>query len=115
MPVTVDMSDNYLVWDNTEAVVVQLRRTANEDVNIAVAKGGSIRRRDETALLLVQDTAEKSWNVPNKLLNPANNGREIRREDRITDEAGVVWSAVVVSRIECGCVWRCLCKRIGGA
>lgn len=115
MPTTVDMSLNYQIWDNTEAVTVQLRRTANESVPVATAKRGDITRRDETALLLVQDTAEKSWMVPNKLLNPANNGRKIKREDRITDEAGTVWNVVTASEVECGTSFRCLCKRTGGA
>lgn len=114
MAVTVDMSQNYRIWDNTETVSVWLNRTAPATVAIDVALRGKITRRDETALLAVQDTAEMTWDVPQALLNPTALGRVIKRDDRITDAGAVVFAVVTCELVESGTCWHCLCKRLGG-
>ncbi len=92
----VDHSNNYRFWINTEAVTVVMLRANTIEVDVANAKRGALDRKDMQALQVLQDTAELVFNVPNIQLNPATNGRTIRRDDKITDAPGVVWLVVAV-------------------
>lgn len=109
-------SGNYLVWNNTEAVTLNLYRNgATDTVSVASALRGSVGWRDNQTLQVLQETADQTWNIPEALLNPSSNGRTIRRGDSITDAQSVVWAVVAVNVREHGGVWHCICKRTGGA
>lgn len=110
----VDHSANYLFSVNTEAVTLSLIRQTTTTVVIDNALRGAIDRTDERSLQVLQDTAETAFNLPGVQVNPAANGRVVRRDDTITDADGVVWSIVSVRLIECGTAWRAVCKRMGG-
>lgn len=107
---TIDKSENYLTWDDTQAVTVSLIRNAGTTaVSVGVALPAQLSRRDTVALAATSDTAEKVWSVPDALLNPASQGRRITRNDTITDAAGVVWRVVSAEQVEDGTCWRCVC------
>ncbi len=113
----VDHSRNYRFWVNTEAITVSMLRASTTTASVANAKRGALDRKDMQTLQVLEDTADMVWNVPNILLNPAANGRTIRRDDKITDAAStpVVWLVVATRLVEDGNVWRCVCKRLGGS
>jgi hypothetical protein len=108
---TIDASSDYQYWDNTEAVTVSLVRDSTTTVSISAALQQDVSRRTESYLGVHVTGDETIWHVPNALLNPASNGREILIDDLITDAGGLVWAVVAVTRAAWKTRWECLCRR----
>lgn len=107
-----DMSRNYLWWDNTESVTVDLiRNGGTSSVTIAVAKRSQITTRDLTDAGVQLDSTDIPFNIPESLLNPAANGREILRGDVITDSANRRYRVQTSQLLHRQSRWRVICRK----
>lgn len=91
---TLDYSDDYLVWDNKVAVTVALKRATTTNVSISHALKHAVSRDDSELSGVGMDSQNASWTIPDKLLNPSAEGRVIKRDDTITLTGGGVWTVV---------------------
>lgn len=108
-----DYSNEYLFWDNTEAVTVTIKRPGTPaTTNIAIARAYREDLDHDTAKLFdiwsPQDA--QVWNIPAALMG----SDELRETDLITDASSVVWTvkAAVLERVGTSAVsWRAVCHK----
>lgn len=105
-----DMSRNNETWDNTESVTITLRRETDSEVAIHTAKRTALTTRDIESMGGISDSTEVAFNIPDSILNPANNGREIRRNDLVADSSGRTYAVVNVQLLHSRSRWRAVCR-----
>lgn len=103
----IDHRANCRVWDDVESVSVILKRNGGD---VTVACDYALRNDDVRSDVQFEgvgtDQAIVEWSIADADLNPlASEGREIRRNDEIVDEGGVVFRVVGASRLVQNSKW----------
>lgn len=90
MTYSYNATNDYLWWDNTEAVTVTLRTAgvADDPVSVAVALREDVSRRLADSLGVQLRGDDLAWNIPAALMS----GKEIHPGDFITDAGSVVYT-----------------------
>lgn len=102
---------NCQIWDNTEAVtVILIRSGGNTSVPIDIAKRTAISKTDILVDSSLMESDSAAWNIPEVLLNPASNGRRLKRDDVIVDASGRRWRVSLVDLQHAGSRWRAACS-----
>lgn len=101
----------YLLVPGREAVTVALNRTTPESVTVSDAwrKQPAMNKLAFSEMQL--GTAGTKWCIPQILLNPTANGREIRNGDQIVDGDGQTWDVLTASLVSLQSRWECVCAR----
>lgn len=105
--------DDFLteIADGTEAVTVSLVRTSGSTtVNVTHALRQPMTRNFQLSSGVHFEDADTVWNVPDKELNPAANGRVIQPQDTIF-AGGVTWLVQSATLATLGSRWQCVCSR----
>lgn len=105
---TIDVQNDVLGFDNTEAVTVTLRRPDGETplaVTHALRRTVDLRSETYGGVRLRGD--EIVWNLPNSQLA----GEELRPGDAIADGSGTRWTVLSVGRLTFGARWRAVCRK----
>lgn len=112
----IDYSGDYQFWSNTEAVTVTLSPNAVSPTSVSISKAmrNDLRRAGTVYNGIDLQGDEVLWSIPYALLNPAGNGREIDKLDRITDADAIVWTVISATEIRVGSSrshFECVCNR----
>jgi len=108
---TIDYSDDYQYWDNSEAVTVTVRRAgSNEEVSVSIAvrESGDTSSEFFNGIRLRGD--ELLWHVPVALMD----SNEIEPGDEIKDAGNVKYNVQSVVKAGVGnsaVEFQCLCKK----
>ncbi len=109
MTTTLDVSQDFLNFDNTEEVTVSLIRTTGttaRTVDNGLRRGTTLNDSQIAGVQLGSNS--RVWNIPNEQLT---SGDEIVAGDTITDEDSVVWKVKGVSFLTFETRWRCVCTK----
>lgn len=109
----IDYTNDYLQWDNPEAVTLTTIRGGNEtETAISHALQGDASRSLLRASGISIQGDEILWLIPVALM-PANT--EINQGDQIEQESGVAWSVLAAKQKGIGSQathWECVCRRL---
>ncbi len=106
---TIDVTTDSELWDNTESVVVTTNRVVGSTViNVegALRRVADIQRNSDGSVTLHEH--DIVWNIADAELA----GSDLQPGDTITDSASDVWNIVAVSRLTWGSRWQALCRRL---
>jgi hypothetical protein len=100
MGLTIDISSDYLLWDNTEAgTLTNTSGAGDTDVAVATTMAADLSRQELAASDGVYTPRDKTWSIPAALLS----GYEPKPRDIWTDTAtGTEWTALEVRRAAIG-------------
>lgn len=101
----------YLMVPGREAVTVTLNRDTPESVEVSDAWQKRLSANEIGFGGIDLGTAGIKWCVPQILLNPADNGREIRNGDEIVDGSGNTWQVLTAELVSLKSRWECVCAR----
>jgi hypothetical protein len=113
MAVTVDISDDFLFFDNFESVTVTLKRTSNLSATIANALRGALSRSELNALGVMLPETVATWFIPYDQLIEDQSGQEMREGDTIAP-SGESWHVKSVKVVGAGgsiSGWNCICYK----
>jgi hypothetical protein len=108
--VTLDYSDEYKWWDNTETVTVSFRRYAGDvQIDLSSALRQQLNRRHAAFASIDIEGDETVWVLPEALLE----GEEPKKGDEIEDSDDVTYTIVSAVRRGIGASithWECVCR-----
>lgn len=93
-----------------EAVTVTLNRATPVSVSVSDAWRKEPTGQDMTFSGVDLQQNVTKWCVPNELLNPADEGHEIRKSDDIVAADGT-YSVLTAKLVSLGSRWECVCSR----
>ena len=106
---TIDVTTDYLIFDNTEAVTVTLKRAAGDTArSVTSALQRAVTRNDSQTAGVQIGSDSTVWHIANDELT---SGDAIKEGDTITDAASVVWTVKGVSFGTFETRWRCVCVK----
>jgi hypothetical protein len=110
MPNVLDVSDDYLLWDNTESATVTIKRAgvANVARSVSRALRRGINGNDAQVAGVQIGSDSVVWNIAVAELET---GDEIEEGDTITDSSSVVWIVKAVSLFTWRTRWRAVCTK----
>lgn len=114
MAVTLDISDDYAIFDNPESVTVTLKRASgNDTATVDNALRGALSRDQVLALggSLMADHC--TWFIPNDQLISGGASRVIKPKDTIAP-SGEVWTVSDAKMVAAGgskSGWQCWCVK----
>lgn len=109
MTTTLDVTKDYLNWDNTEAVTVSLIRTTGTTARtIANALRRAINRTDSQVAGVQIGAESTAWNIA---VDQMTTGDEIKEGDTVTDADSVVWTVKIVALLTFKTRWRVVCTK----
>ena len=107
---SLDVSADYLLWDNTEAVTVNLvRNSGTTSVTVSAALAQEVTKRTATYGDVVLTGSELVWHVPHALLAPNGESRRIEVNDTIVTASGEVWVVLQSRWAAWRTRWECVC------
>lgn len=106
-----EVATEYLSIPGREPVTVTLNRSTPESVDISDAWRKKPSMGEQAFSNVSLNVASAKWCVPQILLNPSGNGREIVKGDEITDARGDVWGVLTADLVCLGSRWECVCAR----
>lgn len=109
MAVTLDMTDDYQIFDNTESVKVTLRNDSALEVTVGNALKRQIRAREQNAYGALLTNSSVIWEIPQAQLGT---GKKVSEGDYIDgiDNVAEKWTVVRVDHCNSGTRWRCYCN-----
>jgi hypothetical protein len=106
--VTLDVSTDYKIADNTEPVtVITKRASGNTSISVTGALRRAVRREHQFFGGVSLQGDELIWNIPDGQLS----GAELQKGDTITDAQSVVWTILSVAILTFGSRWRAVCRQ----
>lgn len=109
---TLEIDDDYLMFDGTESVTLTLRRVSGDvEVSIANALRQPMTRRFAQAGGVSIEEADTVFSVPDAQLNPSGNGRRVQSLDLVEDAAGVVYVVIQAMQATLRTRWDLICNR----
>lgn len=109
MVTTLDVTQDFLNWDNTEAVTVSLIRTTGTTArSIANGLRRAINRTDSQVAGIQIGSESTVWNIP---VAQMTTGDEIKEGDTVTDDDAIVWRIKIVALLTFKTRWRLVCTK----
>lgn len=102
-----DVSNEYLHWDNPEAVTFRTKRHTGVTLSIATAVRESLQHNDSFFNGIAISGNELFWNIPVALMDD----EEVKRGDEIEDQDDVIYSVKTAVKTGTGrsySHWKCL-------
>lgn len=104
MPLTMDFSADYELWDFTEAVTLRRRsKTAVADRPVATALRAQPSQRERAPSNGIYAGTDLAWHLPGPLLSSAHPPRP---GDQVLDAAEIVWTILSLDFDQADQVWR---------
>lgn len=109
MGLSVDCSQNYLAWGNTEAVTLASAATSGAtQYSLPTAKRRNPTYKERLPTGGVYGAALLTWLIPNTVLQSVAAGYAIKMADTITDAGGVVYTVLEASFNALRSTWLCV-------
>lgn len=108
-----DTSEDYLVWENREAVTFRSRtRTGGTDFPITDAKRRAPTYKELAASNGAYTGQDLVWLLPAVLAPSASGQHAPKPGDKVTDDDGVIWTALEVALNKLKQTWRLVTRNL---
>ena len=114
MTLTLDASQDYLLWDNTESVTYRTKLSGAGlflDKPLTNALGRAPNWKEQQASNGVYTSQDRVWNIPAKVVTDAALPT-LKPGDKIKDAASAEWTVLQVTLNTWKTAWRLMCRNL---